>query len=302
MTYHAVISDNAESCFVTDERNIFDSDLPKAVAFSDPMSVVFELNSEMLLRINRIRYVLVYAYWAGVAVAILSVIYFIWTVFTEVNYINLGGTVLIIVLSIIACHFARQQKPFLDEYKVLAGAVDRAKDWIITPPIPEGDSHVNRLLRYLESTDERFAYYIKKPGYLRRNETVKTKDGQNVRFDAVLEGSSFPWHPVVENVRVLIRVVPVVTRDEVARMVRDAELALKRIGRTRWEFKPGPARILLIQTERGNFDSEAIEAANTTWVHYQRTVGGTSYEWSSPVELIAESADGRYNQGTVCFG
>jgi len=287
---------------VTDEQSIFDNELPKAVAFSDPMSVVFELNSEMLWRITRIRYVLVYAFWVGIAVAILSACYFLWIVFTEVNYVSLGGVVFVIVLSFLACYFARQQKPFLDEYKVLAGAVDRAREWNMNPPIPDGSSHVDRLLRYLEDTDERFAYYSGKPGYLRRNEAVKTRDGQIIRFDVVLDGSSFPWHPVIENLRVLVRVVPVVSRDELMRVTKDAELALKRIGWAKWDFKPGPARIVLVQTEKSGFDGEIIEVANMNWVHYQRTVGGVSYKWSSPVELIAEGTDGRYNLGTVCFG
>lgn len=287
---------------MTEEKSVLDKDLDKIAATSDPITVMFELNEEMMWRIGRIGYVLTYAFWAGILVAILAAVFFVWTILTEVNFAGLVGSVIVVLTSAIATMYAHRERPFLDEYKVLAGAVGRSRYWKPNPNIPPGSDILERYLKYLEKYDDRFAYYFKnKPKYLHKDFRMETKSGKKIHFDAVLRGSSFPWDPVVEDVRVLIRTVPIATLSEVTSMKDDSEYALKNLG-VRFVSKPGPARIVLIQTGKSSFDEAVVEAADENWVHYARRLGNDEVDWSSPIELIAESESGTYNLGTVFFG
>ena len=279
----------------------YDQDLDKVVASSDPITVVFELNEEMMRRVGRIGYVLTYAFWAGILVTILAAIFFVWVALTDFNYAPLIAALIVIFASVIASGYARRERPFLDEYRVLAGMVTRAKNWNPNPVIPEGNDVVERYLKYLEQLDDRFAYYRNKPGYLQKDFRLKTKNGKEVHFDAMMAGPSYPWDKVVEDVRILVRTVPQVTDTEVWSMKEDAEYALKSLRRGSFVFKGGSARIVLIQTGRSDFDEGAVLVANNNWVKYTRSLGGDSVEWSSPMELVAENPSGTYNFGTVFF-
>ncbi len=289
---------------MSEEESILDKDLDKIVSSSDPITVVLELNEEMMWRVGRIGYVLSYAFWAGIMVTILATLFMIYTLLTEVIYINLIGSFLVAFFSIMASVYAYREKPFLDEYKVLAGSVSRAKDWQPNPRIPDGKTMLDRYLNYLSQTDDRFAFYFNhKPKYLHRDFRMeKKKEGKEIQFDAVLAGSSFPWDKVVEDVRVLIRVVPLATLSELRTMKDDAEYALRHLRDYRFVSKPGPARIILVQAQNSEFDHEVVKTANTEWVKYERGLGGTNVSWSSPIELVAEKPSGDYEFGTIFFG
>ncbi|MBN1677877.1 MAG: hypothetical protein JW880_04995 [Candidatus Thermoplasmatota archaeon] len=288
---------------MTEEESILDRDLDKIVATSDPIAVVFELNEEMMWRVGRIRYVLTYAFWAGILVTLLTIIFMVWVALTDYDLAVVILGLLVIFASVIASGYARREKPFLDEYRVLASAVARAKNWQPNPAIPQGSNVLDRYLKYLAQSDDRFGYYFEnRPKYLRRDFRVKRKTGEEIRFDAVLEGSSYPWDPVVEDVRVLVRTVPIATVADVMSMKEDSEYALRGLRWLRFVFKPGPARIVLVQTEREVLEEGVVEAANEHWVHYKRGLGGDEVDWSSPIELVAESESGTYNFGSIYFG
>ena len=85
-------------------------------------------------------------------------------------------------------------------------------------------------------------------------------------------------------------------------MKEDSEYALHNIRRGRFVAKPGPARVVLIQTERSDFDEAAVKAANNDWVNYHRGLGSDTIDWSSPIELVSENRSGTYNFGTIFFG
>jgi hypothetical protein len=276
--------------------------LTDAVAFTDPIDTVFDINEQMLRRVSRIRYVLTYAFWAGVVALLLATIAILWVLLTGPDPSALALLGFIIVLSIVAVWFAHQERPFLDEYQILAGAVHRAKDWLPRSRVPQGDSPLNRFLAYLEAHDDRFEYfYKKKPEYLQRDVLLKGKSKKQHHFDAFFQPSSFPWDKIEESVRVFIRVVDEVDSSTIEDMKEAVEDVLSAIGRPQWVFKPCGTRVVLIQTQSDEFDDDVIEEANERRIRYTRDIGGTPTDWSLPAELVAEDGD-FYNFGTTYFG
>lgn len=276
--------------------------MTEAVAFTDPIEMVFGINEQMFHRVSHIRYVFTYAFWAGIIALVLAVIAILWVLFTgpDPNLLVLLG--LAIVVSVIAVWFVHQERPFLDEYQVLAGAVHRAKDWLPMPRVPEGDSPLDRFIAYLEAYDDRFAYfYKKKPEYLRRDVLLEGKSKTQHHFDAFFEPSSYPWDGIEESVRLFVRTVDEVDASNIEDLKDAVEDVVSAGGRLRWAFKSCATRVILIQTQSGDFDDELVEEANEHRIKYKRDIAGTTMNWSSPVELVAEDGN-HYNFGTVYFG
>jgi hypothetical protein len=288
---------------MTEEEDQGEELLADAVAFTDPVEAVFEINELMLLRIARLRYVLLYAFWAGIVASIGSVLGLIWVLATgpEANIIVL--LVGLLVASLVAWWFAYSEGPFLSEYQVLALAVWRAKEWQPHPRVPEGKDHLSRLVKYLEEQDDRFGfYYDKYPENLTLNSGLKGKSKVVHQFGASFASSSFPWDDADESIKILIRAVPRVTESDIVSMKKAAEDVVPKAWVGHWKFKPSAVRIILLQTESADFSEDIIKLAEQNRVEYERDVGGHSYDWSSPIELVAEDPSGVYNFGTVYFG
>jgi len=272
--------------------------LPKAVAFSDPISAVFELNDEMLERMSRIGYVVKYSFWAGALLALLAGGYLVYSLFEgPADLLILFALSVITIVSVTASWYARGESPFLEEYKVISSAISRARRWEPHPKLPEGKDPGERLVNYLKSVDERFEYWLERePECLRRNAQVKGKGRKAYGFDLVFERPLLSTSSE-ESVRILVRTVKTVTVDDVKNIVKDVQAVLDSgsdVG--------SPARAILLQTGGKEMSQAAIEHANSNWVKYSRDLGNMAYDWESPVELIAEDPSGVYSFGSFYFG
>jgi hypothetical protein len=94
-----------------------------------------------------------------------------------------------------------------------------------------------------------------------------------------------------------VRAVKSATIEDVKQLKKDAEAVLKR-----GCPDDQAARVVLLQTGGGNFPQTVVEFANKNWMRYDRTIDGTTWNWSSPVELIREAEDNTYNFENVYFG
>jgi len=288
---------------MTETEETIEGSLTDAIGFTDPIETVFEINEQMLYRISRIRYVFMYAFWAGLLVSIACILALVWVLATGTEATTIFLLVGTILASSLAAWFAHAEGPFLNEYQVLAGAVSRARDWEPHPSIPEGKDALARYLKYLEHQDDRFAfYYGKKSEYLKLGSTLKGKSKKNCHFDASFVASSFPWDDIEESVRIFVRAVPIVTQSDMEAMKKDAEDVIPTAAKAYWVFKPTSFRFVLLQTGSANFSEEIIGFANENQVEYNRLIGGSEYDWSFPIELVAEDASRVYNFGTVYFG
>jgi len=276
-----------------------EEDLPKSIAFTDPINIVFDLNEEMLSRVARFRYILIYTFWAGIAVSILAIIAFILLVlfepFSYVHPMPIG----VLIASLLASYLSRQQRPFLEEYRVLASAVKRAGDWDPHPKIPDDPYPTSRMLKFLEGQDERYAYlYKKKPKRLQKPAQIKGKSKKIHTFDAIFCGISTGWpSPIPEGVTIFIRSLTEIRIDDIKNAKSEVEDVIQRIG-----FIYDSIRVILIQTDSPSFSEEVLEYAGKNWLEYSKEIGSYTYEWSSPIELIAEDNSGVYNFGSCYFG
>ena len=174
--------------------------------------------------------------------------------------------------------------------------------------MPEGADAVSRFVKLLESQDERFAYFFRKrPRGLSRDLTTTGKSGKQLHFDLSFSCSSYPWDRMHEGVRVLLRVKQKIGVDDVREMKEDFQDLLKRPilkshGRLLFVFRSTIWRVVLLQTKSSEISEDAIMYANENHVKYERMVGGNTYDWSSPIELLAETPDGSYEQGIFYFG
>lgn len=271
-------------------------DLPDAVAFTDPITAVFELNEEMVKRVSRIGYIVDYAFWAGVILSMLSGIGSLVFWVTDADLVLRVLAPAALIVSPVVAWYARKERQFLDEYRVLASAVNRAKDWEPNPEIPEGDDPLERLLKYLEEQDERFAYlYRRRPRCLKESYTVQGLEEESYTFDAYFACTPYPWYRVQEGLRLLVKVLPVVEIEDIQELMDAAMDALE-------GGSSLPTRIILLQTDEADFPDEVVEHVDENWVEYDRSVGRDNWDWASPIELMAEDPEGQYNFGSFYFG
>jgi hypothetical protein len=268
------------------------------------MSVLFDLNDEMLDGIDRITYALEYSFWAGGLIALGSIIYALWLVFVDHSG-NWGWYVLVLALiawaSAYACYSARSERSFLEDYKILAWGIQRSNEWEPHPKIPTGPDAISRLVSYLKESDDRIGYIAdKNPKKLERDKTVKGKSKTAYKFDLYMEADKpvgLLSDPVPQGMILMVRAVKSATIEDVKQLKKDAEAVLKRVCPD-----DQAARVVLLQTGSGNLSQTVVEFANKNWMRYDRTIDGTTWNWSSPVELIVEAEDNTYNFENMYFG
>jgi len=271
-------------------------------SLADPMSVFFDLNEEMLESIERLRYILTYSLWVGAAVALGAIVAFFWLLYSE------GLSLLQLVLgalalaSGVASYYSHGERPFLDDYRVLAWGIHRANLWNSYPKIPEGDDSLSRLTKYIEATDERFGIlYEKNPKKLSKNVELKGKSKKSHHFDLCFKSVAntvWPKDPIPEGITLLVRAVPKATIEDVKNLKKAAEDVIKD-----GTFLDDTAlRVILLQTDQGQFSEDVIEYAGKNWLEYDRDFTSYSSRWSSPIELVAEDPSGHYRFGNCYFG
>jgi len=271
---------------------------------SDPMSVLFDLNDEMLEGIDRIRYALGFSFWAGGMTAFASVMLVLWLVFYEQpDDYGLYAIFLLLFacISAYACYSAHSERPFLDDYKVFAWGIQRANEWEPHPKIPEGPDAVSRLISYLKESDDRVGYILEKDrDELETDKSVKGRSKAMHKFDAYMAADKpigFLSEPVPEGMVLMVRAVKNATVEDVKAFRKDAEDVLRRLSPDNQAV-----RVALLQTGGGKFSEAAVEFANKTWMEYDRTIDSRVWDWSSPVELVGEGQDGTYVFENTYFG
>jgi len=270
-------------------------DVAKRVSFTDPISAIFELNEDLMKRVGRLTYLIEYAHLGGAAILLISAMALLIGFFNNWSTENLIFVGLALGASLLAWWWGRQESRFLDEYLVRSSAVARAKNWEPHPKLPTGSDPLNRFLKYLQDQDERFArIYAKKPEKLEKNAQIAGKSGKTYRFDAYFRGWIFGWR--VEPIVIFVRLVPAVRIKD----VREMKAAVEDIFAA--EGQNGPVRAFLIQTQGGDIAEDVLVQANEHVLEYERTVGGKTLDWSSPVEVLAEDPSGVYNIGSFYFG
>ncbi len=270
-------------------------DVSKSLAFTDPISAVFELNEDVMKRMGRFMFLIEYAHMGGIIVAFVSALLALLGIlsFWPLEYFVYLG--LLFAVSLLAWWFGRQEVRFLDELRLRSGALSRAKNWEPHPPLPSGPDPLERLLKYLQEQDNRFArIYAKKPQKLEKNVQKSGGSGKTYRFDAYFRGWLLGFY--VEPIVVFVRLVPTVRVQDVEEMKAAVEDVLGT-----FEYD-GPVRAFLVQTGDGQLSEEVILEANEHFLEYERTVGGRTMDWASPVEVLAEDSSGVYNIGSFYFG
>jgi hypothetical protein len=271
---------------------------------SDPMSVLFDLNDDLLEGMDRIRYALGFAFWAGGLIAIGSVVVMLWYLFIDPPEGALWWVAVLALIALVsayASYSARAERPLLEDYWVLGWGVHRANTWDPNPKIPEGKDALSRLIAHLREADERIGYFADEvPEEIRRDASVKGRSKQMHGFDMYLEGdkpAGIVSDPIPEGMVLMVRKVERATLDDVKALAAAAEDVLKRVYPT-----DQAARVILLQTGQGVFSEDVVEFANKNWMKYKRSMGDSTWDWSSPVELIGEDAAGRYTLKSVYFG
>lgn len=278
-----------------------ETELPKAL--SDPMNTFLDLNEYMLDGIDHLRYVLAYSLWFGALISIASIGAFGWYLVEDgLSWLHLALAV-VALCSVMAVYWSRLERPFIDDYRIFAWALHRASGWEPHPKVPQGPDPVSRLLSLLSEKDERFELLLEKKGdKLVRNAEVKGHSKKLHAFDAFFAADR-PMtlsldDTIPEGVTLLVRVVSKATVDDLARLKSDAEDVLQ--GNV--SMNEAALRVILLQAGAEEFPSEVVEYAGKNWMEYPRTFDSGQYDWSSPVELIAESPSGVYNFGNCYFG
>ncbi len=271
--------------------------ISKSVAFTDPISAVFELNEDFMKRLTRVTYLLEYAHTGGLIVTIISIPFLLAGILIPWPLENLGILSLIFLASFLAWWYGRQELRFLEEYRIRSAAVSRAKNWDPHPKIPDAGTPLDRLTRYLEDQDERFAYvYQRRPDKLEKDAVVQGKSRRDHHFDGYFDGRLFTWRRTPGPLQIFIRVAPVVRRTDLERMNQSVVDVLKGSDYT------GPIRAILLQTNSGEISDEVIMYANQHPLEYERDVGEKTTDWASPIEVVAEDPSGVYNIGSFYFG
>lgn len=262
----------------------------------DPIEAVFALNEEMASRVPRIGAIVDFAYFASlIFVAIFAVGTLVFWLLDFELYVRILWAFALAVTPVMIW-MAYKERQFLSEYGVLARAVNRAKDWEPEPEIPEGEEPLDRLIEYLKGQDERFAYlYEKRPHCLKTPyKAWGLREGDQYYYDAYFNCRPYPWHRMPEGLRLFIKILPLVDVSDAQQLLDETNAMLKEpptVGL--------PVRVILLQTESGDLSDDVIEFVEETWFEYQRTVGREEWEWTSPIELMAEDPEGHYNIFTL---
>lgn len=271
---------------------------------SDPMSVLFDLNDEMLEGMNRIRYALGFSFWAGGLITTGAIAYALWLIVFEHYEDSWWHAIMLLIVAWVAayaCYSAHTQGPLLQDYSILGRGVQRANRWRADPKIPDGPDSLSRLLSYLKESDDRIACIAEKsPRDFQRNASVKGKSKKEHRFDLFVAADK-PFgllsDPAPEGMILMARAVPKATLGDAKDLSSAAEDVLKRL-----YPHDQAARVVLLQTGGGEFPAEVAEHVNRNWMRYRRSINDRDWEWISPVELIGESADGTYHFENLYFG
>lgn len=271
---------------------------------SDPMSVLFDLNDDMLEGMDRIRYALGFSFWAGGLLAVGSAVAALWLVLFEQPRDHLWTALALALVALVsgyASYSAHAERQFLEDYSILARGVQRANLWKPNPTIPEGPDALSRLVAHLKETDERIGYITDKdPKKLRRDASVKGKSKAMHKFDLFMAADKpmgILSDPVPEGIILLVRKVEGATLDDVKELKAAAEDVLNRL-----HPYDQSARVVLLQTGERKFPEAVVEFANKNWMNYDRSIGNSGWAWSSPVELIGEGPDKTYVLENMYFG
>jgi hypothetical protein len=185
----------------------------------------------------------------------------------------------------------------LEEYRIRSAAVSRAKNWDPHPELPDASTPLDRLVKYLESQDERLAYvYERRPDKLEKDAEIIGKSRTSHHFDGYFDGRLLTWRRTPGPVQIFIRVVPVVSLADLEEMNKSVVDVLAGNEYT------GPIRAILLQTGSGEISEDVIITANQNLLEYERNVGEKTVDWSSPIEVISEDPSGAYNIGSFYFG
>ncbi len=278
-------------------------ELPEVVDITDPIAAVFDLNEEMAGRARRIGFIVAYAFDAGIILSGVAGIglLFLLTSFqgTQSDFILVAFAAATLVVSPVVVWFAQKERQFLWEYRVLSSSANRARDWEPQPEIPDGDSALERLINYLRKEDDRFAHhYEKRPQALRMPAQVSGKSKVARSFDAYFARNPWPWERIPDGLRLLIRVLPEADLEDVEKFREETEEVLDSV-----VPPPSAARIILLQTDDSDFSEEVVDYVNENEVEYKRRIGSKTWDWSSPIELVAEDPeDDVYSFGNYYFG
>jgi hypothetical protein len=268
------------------------------------MSVLFDLNDDLLDGMNRIRYALGFSFWAGGLVALGSIAAALWTLFYEQSgdsWWHALVLALIAWVSAYACYSAHAERSFLEDYSILGRGIQRANLWKPDPKVPEGPDAISRLVSYLKETDDRMGYIVNRdPQKLQANASVKGKSKAVPKFDLFMAASKpigLLSDPVPEGMILMVRKVGKATADDVKELKTAAEDVLRKM------YPDDQAvRVMLLQTDGGEFGEAAAEFADKNWMSYRKSIDGRDWDWSSPVELIGERTDKTYNLENMYFG
>jgi len=263
----------------------------------DPISTISDLNSEMLGRLGRIEFILSYSLWVGLCLSILS---FIGIIVVSLAYQDAWyfiGLIIVFAFSFYTTWISLQERPFIYEYHTFVSSVQRGLDWDPEADIPEGRDEIDRLYKMLQEQDERVnKVYNSKNVKIYRDHTIEGESKKKYHFDGYLEGWVPGYNPFNEGVVIFIRKCPKVEQTDVDEYIA----ALNDIFKLSMEGRS--KRFFFIQTEKPEFSEDIVEYVYENQIEYDRDARAYAWEWSSPIELIAEGSEGQYSIGTFSFG
>lgn len=269
---------------------------------TDPLTFFFDLNDELIKRVHKIRYIFYYTYFAGSSIAFISgivllVLFFgadvrdevVWELFFVITMIT----------STSAAIFSIREIRFFDDFCIGVSSVKRANKWNPHAQYAEADP-VQRVVEYLSATDERFShYYQANPTALLLNTNQVGKSKKTYGLDAYYYGKPRLTDYKVEGIRVIVKVVPEITLENVKALADAANDLIKT--KTTTPGKAGPVRVLLVQKDGSEIPDDVINYALANKVKYRRDIGRTVIDWESPIELLAVDGN-RFVYGTLNFG
>ena len=184
-------------------------ELPTWYELDDPISIIADLNQEMLERMPKFEYIVTYSFWAGVGLAVLSFIGIVYVSIWDPDIMMIIFLISVFGCSVLAAWLSRQQRPFLYEYHLFSSTVKRGLEWEPDPEIPEGKDDIDSLFNYLREQDDRVGrVYGKKHTKLDRDHKIEGDSKKEHHFDLYLEGWVPGFNPFNEGIMLFIRKVP----------------------------------------------------------------------------------------------
>lgn len=196
--------------------------------------------------------------------------------------------VIFIGMLVFLFYHAFRASSFFGPFSRRLRSVTKALSFDPQPEIPEGKDVVERFLKYLLATDERYERSAKKkPHGLRLRTNLKGGSGRTYPFDAYFYDRGRPRRA---RYKILLRVFDKkVSKSDMQQFRRELDDVIKEV---RY-----PTRIFAIQTT-GELDEEAIDYIQSNWIVWKRRK-----RWfGRPIELIRESEEGTYDFGIFYFG